>query len=155
MQVRWNNIRIAAPIGAAGWMRGARIAACLLAMSATSVPCDFGQTQAPSPSTTNSAQPKQSIINPAANRPPDKNDQMQMRERNAKKANFEAANEERKRQLTDDSAALLELSNELKTELNESTKDTLSVDVVRKADEIARLAHNVQVKMKLTINAAY
>jgi hypothetical protein len=154
MQVRWNEIRIMAAHDAGDWKRGARVAACLLAMAAASVPCDFGQSpQLSAP--TNSAQPKQSIINPAANRPPDKNDQMAMRERNAIKANYEAANEERKRQLTDDSAALLKLSNELKEELAKSTKDTLSLDVVRKADEIARLAHNVQVKMKLTVNAAY
>jgi hypothetical protein len=152
MQLRLNNIRIAPAHGATDWMRGARVAACLLAMGAASVPCDFGQAQAPA---TNSGPAKQSIILPEANRPPDKNDQMEMQQRSAKEATYEVANEERKRQLTDDSTALLALSNELKEELDKTNKDTLSLDVVRKADEIARLAHNVQVKMKLTVNAAY
>ena len=151
MRVRLNNNRIAPVHGAGHWRR---VAACLLAMGAAAAPSNFSQTQGPS-APTNSAQPKQSIIDPAANRPPDKNDQMAMRQRNATKASYEAANEERKRQLTDDSAALLALSNELKEELDKTTKDTLSLDVVRKADEIARLAHTVQLKMKLTVNAAY
>lgn len=149
MQSGWNRIQRSLPHSAAKWTRGAGVVACLMVMSAA-LPCAFGQ--APPPVTT---QPKQTIINPAVNRTPDKNEQMAMQERSAKRATYEAANAERKRQLTDDSAALLELSNELKAELDKTTKDTLSLDAVRKADAIARLAHNVQVKMKLTVNAAY
>jgi hypothetical protein len=150
MQPGWNSIEISPAHGAGKWTGRTRIVAFLLAMSAVAVPCDFSQ--APQATAT---QPRQMIIDPAANRPPDKNEQMEINERNATKATYEAANAERKRQLADDSAALLQLSNELKAELDKTTKDTLSLDVVRKADEIARLAHNVQVKMKLTVNAAY
>ncbi|HEY2861405.1 MAG TPA: hypothetical protein VGJ21_23545 [Terracidiphilus sp.] len=152
MQRRSDESRFAQDV--AKWPSRARAVTCLLALISASAPCNFSQTQAPSPPT-NLTQPKQSILNPEANRPPDKNAQMEMQERTAKKASYEAANTERKRQLTDDSAALLALSNELKDELDKSSKDTLSLDVVRKAEEIARLAHNVQVKMKLNVNAAY
>lgn len=131
-----------------------RALACLLVFGAAAIPADFSQTQGPQ-KPTNQAQPKTSIIDPAANRPPDANDQMEMRARNAKEANYEAANLERKRQLSDDSKRLLQLATELKSDVDKTSKDTLSIDVVRKADEIARLAHNVQVKMKLTVNAAY
>lgn len=134
------------------WIRGGRVLIFLLAAGVASVPCDFGQTSgAPS----NSAQPKQSIINPAANRPPDKNEQMEMREQHAKRANYEKANAERKRQLMDDSEALLVLATELKQEVDKTTEDTLSSEVSRKSEDIAKLAHDVQVKMKLTVNAAY
>lgn len=131
-----------------------RTLACLLALGAAAAPADFSQTQVPQ-GPTNQAQPKTSIIDPAANRPPDANDQMEMRSRIAKNASYEAANLERKRQLTDDSGRLLQLATELKQEVDKASKDTLSLDVLRKADEIARLAHNVQVKMKLSVNAAY
>jgi hypothetical protein len=57
-------------------------------------------------------------------------------------------NAERQKQLVDDAQKLLSLANELKADVDKSTKDTLSLDVVRKADEIEKLAHNVKEKMK-------
>jgi len=36
------------------------------------------------------------------------------------------------------------MANDLKTEVDKSTKDMLSVTVVRKADEIEKLAHKVR-----------
>jgi hypothetical protein len=90
---------------------------------------------------------------PEANRPLDANQKMQMQEQQQKKMNFEAANAERKKQLTDDSARLLKLANELKTEVDKTDKDTLSISVIRKADEIERLAKIVKEKMKLTVAA--
>ncbi len=87
---------------------------------------------------------------PQAN-PPDANEQMAMHEQNAKKANFDAVNSERKRQIADDSAKLLKLASDLKSEVDKTSKDTLSLGVIRKADEIEKLAHNVKEKMKLTM----
>lgn len=92
-----------------------------------------------------------SIILPAANRLPDANDRMEMQQRDLKRASYEAANAERMRQLDSDSALILKLSAELKAEIDKTPQDTLSLSVVRKAEEIERLAHNVQVKMKLTV----
>jgi len=54
----------------------------------------------------------------------------------------------RQKQLVEDTQKLLSLANELKADVDKSTKDTMSVDVIRKADEIERLAHNVKEKMK-------
>jgi hypothetical protein len=44
----------------------------------------------------------------------------------------------------DDSARLLELANQLKAEMGKATKDELSVSVVRKAEAIERLAHQMR-----------
>ena len=94
------------------------------------------------------------VLLPEANRPLDANQQMEMRQQQEKKQNFEAANIERKKQIADDSAKLLKLANELKTEVDKTTKDTLSLSVIRKADEIERLAHSVKEKMKLTVGGS-
>jgi len=79
---------------------------------------------------------------------------MAMREKQAKKLNFDAANLERKRQLTEDSALLLKLAGELKLEIEKTPKDTLSLSMIRKTEDIERLARSVQQKMKLTVGAA-
>jgi hypothetical protein len=63
---------------------------------------------------------------------------------------FTAANAERKKQIADDSIKLLKLATDLKSEVDKTTKDTLSLNVIRKADEIEKLAHDVKEKMKLT-----
>ncbi len=57
-------------------------------------------------------------------------------------------NDDRQKQLVDDTAKLLSLANELKVDVDKSSKDTLSLDVVRKADEIEKLAREVRDKMK-------
>jgi cell division protein FtsN len=54
-------------------------------------------------------------------------------------------------QLTRDTARLYELANELKTEMNKSTKDTLSLNVIRKADEVEKLAKKVRAEMQANI----
>lgn len=97
------------------------------------------------------AGPERPYIIPSANPMPDKNAQMQMRQQQDKQQDFEAANTERKRQLSEDSAELLTLAISLKAEVDKTNKDTLSLSVIRKADEIEKLAHAVKEKMKLTI----
>jgi nitric oxide reductase activation protein len=57
-------------------------------------------------------------------------------------------NNERQKQLVSDTDKLVALANELKADVEKSNKDTLSLDVVRKADEIEKLAHSVKEKMK-------
>lgn len=59
-------------------------------------------------------------------------------------------NADRQKQLVADTQRLLSLANELKADVDKSTKDTLSLDVIRKADEIEKLAHTVKEKMKGT-----
>lgn len=58
------------------------------------------------------------------------------------------ANEERQAQLKRDTDRLLKLATELKTSVDKTDQNTLSVDVVKKAEEIEKLAHSVKEKMK-------
>jgi hypothetical protein len=84
---------------------------------------------------------------------PDANAQMTMREQQQKQQNFEAANAERQKQIADDSAKLLKLAADLKAEVDKTNEDTLSLTVIRKAEEIERLAHSVKEKMKLSVGS--
>ena len=52
------------------------------------------------------------------------------------------------KQLADDTARLLTLANELKAELDKSSKDTLSLSVIKKAEQVEKLAHKVRDEMK-------
>ena len=58
------------------------------------------------------------------------------------------ANRERHVQLQRDTDNLLKLANELKQYVDKSNEHTLSLDVVKKAEEIEKLAHSVKEKMK-------
>jgi hypothetical protein len=124
-----------------------RILACL---AATAV---FAGSLRPAQQTAPGTLVKPDIPVSQANRLPDANAQMRMHEQQAKKQDFEAANAERKKQIAEDSAKLLKLANDLKAEVDKTTKDTLSLSVIRKAEEIEKLAHSVKEKMKLTVAA--
>jgi hypothetical protein len=58
------------------------------------------------------------------------------------------ANEERHVALKNDTDKLLKLAVELKSYVDKSGPNVLSVDVVKKAEEIEKLAHSVKDKMK-------
>ena len=83
---------------------------------------------------------------------PDKNDQAEMQQQKKKNQSYELANEARKKQISDDATRLLQLATELKAEVDKSDKETLSLNVIRKADTIEKLAKGVKEKMKLTVN---
>jgi hypothetical protein len=55
------------------------------------------------------------------------------------------------KQLADDTAKLLALANELKTELDKSNKDMLSLSVIKKAEQVEKLAHKVRDEMKANL----
>jgi len=57
-------------------------------------------------------------------------------------------NTDRQKQLVTDTQKLLALANQLKTDVDKSNKDMLSIDVIKKAEEIEKLAHAVKEKMK-------
>jgi hypothetical protein len=59
-----------------------------------------------------------------------------------------ARNTDRQKQLVQDTDKLLELAKQLKEEVNKSNKDMLSVDVVKKAAEIEKLAKSVKDRMR-------
>ncbi len=74
--------------------------------------------------------------------PPDPG-RVRMQEEQVKKVN-----DERQKKLVSDTAKLYEMAGELKEEVAKSDKNTLSVDVVKKAEEIERLARSVKDKMR-------
>jgi transcriptional regulator of nitric oxide reductase len=86
---------------------------------------------------------------PQPNQLPDAVQQTETGEQRAKQQGFEAANAERKKQIAEESAMLLKLATELKAEVDKTTKDTLSLSVIRKADEIEKMAHGVKEMRKL------
>jgi hypothetical protein len=53
---------------------------------------------------------------------------------------------ERRKQISDESADLVKLANSLKAEMDKTTKDELSLAVIRKATEIEQLAHKMRTK---------
>jgi hypothetical protein len=65
-----------------------------------------------------------------------------------KQRSGDSSKAERKKQIGDDCAKLLELATGLKSEVDKSTKDTLSVTVIRKAGEIEQLARKMRDEMK-------
>jgi hypothetical protein len=71
-----------------------------------------------------------------------------MTEGQKKQADAEA---QRKAEMAADTAKLLQLANELKAEMDKTSKDTLSLSVMKKADEIERLARKVRGEMKASL----
>jgi len=67
---------------------------------------------------------------------------------NMEKDMAKRANRERQAQLQRDTDNLLKLANQLKQYVDKSNEHTLSLDVVKKAEEIEKLAHSVKEKMK-------
>lgn len=74
--------------------------------------------------------------------PEDDNLARQMKEM-AKRANLE-----RQAQLKRDTDKLFQLSTELKQYVDKTNENVLSLDVLKKAEEIEKLAHNVKTRMK-------
>jgi len=58
------------------------------------------------------------------------------------------ANQERQAQLRRDTEHLYRLSEELKQYVDKSSENTLSLEVIKKAEEIEKLAHSVKERMK-------
>jgi hypothetical protein len=127
-----------------GVARLARAVASLAVMAALGASAAAGQ-QAPA------RNPDRPYLLPQVNRLPDANDQMLMREQQAGAQSFESANAERHKELAAESIELLALAADLRKEMEKTGKDTLSLEVIRKADEIEKLARDVKAKMKLTI----
>ncbi len=48
---------------------------------------------------------------------------------------------------------MLKLATDLKTEIDKTNKDTLSLVAVRKAGEIEKLARNIKDQLKLTLRS--
>ena len=81
-------------------------------------------------------------IDGSAAPPPDEN-QEQIAHDMAKKANLE-----RQTSLKNDTDKLVRLAGELKEYVDKSNENMLSLDVIKKAEEIEKLARSVKEKMK-------
>jgi len=64
---------------------------------------------------------------------------------------LEQLNVLRQREMTDETARLVRLANEVKAETNKSAMDSLSVVELRKVELIEKLAKSVREKMKATV----
>ena len=99
--------------------------------------------------TISAAQVQQQVPNgqqlPPFGEPPNANDPLQHQRLEKME---KARNSDRQKQLVEDTDKLLSLAKELKEEVDKSNKDTLSVDVVKKAAEIEKLAKNVKDRMR-------
>jgi hypothetical protein len=65
---------------------------------------------------------------------------------------FKELNELRQKEMTSDTAKLVALASDLKDELGKTGQETLSMNAVRKAEQIEKLAHDVRDRMKATIS---
>lgn len=74
-----------------------------------------------------------------------------MQEQREQDQDFENADAARRKLLADESAELLGLVAQLKNEMDKTDKDRLSLGVIRKAEQIEKLAKDVKAQMKLTI----
>jgi hypothetical protein len=71
---------------------------------------------------------------------------------NPAETHAETHTETHKDQIAADSAKLFQLANELKAEMDKSTKDTLSLSVMKKAEEVEKLAHKVRDEMRASLS---
>ena len=100
-----------------------------------------------------SANADNSKLFPDANGPPSRNDSARLSADETGKQNLDAARAGRDKQIEIDTAKLLELATQLKAEVDKTNKDTLSINVIRKADSIEKLAKGVKDEIKLTAGA--
>lgn len=84
---------------------------------------------------------------------PDANKQLEMNSRRVQQQTFASANAERKRQMSDDSARLLQFAAELNAQFAKDESSDSPQAAIAKADMIEKLAHDVKQKMKLTVAA--
>jgi len=75
-----------------------------------------------------------------------KDDQSPFGSSEAKQAKLR--NEDRQRRLVADTDKLLQLATQLHNDVGKTDQHILSLDVVRRADEIEKLAHSVKERMK-------
>lgn len=86
------------------------------------------------------------------NRTLDSHELNDLAEKTARKRNFEAANEARKRAMDDEANKLLILAKDLKAKADNLGSGPLPPTLMREAEVIEILANDLKEKMKLTVN---
>jgi len=77
---------------------------------------------------------------------------MLMNQVHQKRQNFDAANALREKQINDETAKLLILAKDLKSQMDKLGDRPLPDRLLREAEVIELLAHDVQTKMTLTVS---
>lgn len=114
------------------------IAAFLLVLGLTALQPTFASQQQQTPTTPlPTGRPNSPFGEAEPNIPPQMQKDMEKR-----------ANQQRQEELKRDTERLLKLSTELKEYVDKSNENVLSLDVIKKADEIEKLAHSVKTKMR-------
>jgi hypothetical protein len=85
------------------------------------------------------------VLSPPGQHPTPENESLPPR---LEEQQAQARNNERQKRLVADTDKLLALATDLKAQVDKTNRDTLSVDVIKKADEIEKLAHSVKERMK-------
>lgn len=123
--------------------------ACILASATTACSAQIAHAQTtPSQTVPIADKPSQS---PLATPAPNANAPVITQQQ--KQQDLAQSNADPQSQLSNDIAKLLKLATDLRAEVDKTDKDTLSVNVIRKADEIERLAHGVKEKMKPSVGS--
>lgn len=137
---RGSSISGASPaVGRFHWMPWATANAMLMFLVAVVGVIAQDRQPAATPAQTGSAlQANTSPTKPGASKPA----------KQTKEEKAAAAENLRKHQIADESTQLLAMAIALKKEVDKTNKDMLSVNVIRKADEIEKLAHTVKEKIK-------
>lgn len=78
-------------------------------------------------------------------RPDNLNDPMAVQQRASRARAFA---EDRQKHIVDETAKLLQLATELKVDMEKNNKSEPPVDVIRKAEDIEKLAHDVKQRMR-------
>jgi len=75
-------------------------------------------------------------------------------EKDMREQQLKEANKKRQQDLKNDTDKLFQLATELKAAVDKTNENMLSLEVVRKADEVEKLAKRVREKMKETVGTA-
>jgi hypothetical protein len=76
---------------------------------------------------------------------------MSQQEKEMQDRQLKAANKKREEDIRNDTDKLFQLATELKAAVDKTNENMLSLDVIRKADEVEKLAKRVKNKMKESI----
>jgi len=125
--------------------RWAMVCVCILAMGAALA----GTPQQVQPSSAQTGSGPAPATEPGANHPASGAASKATPSPPAGELNPGTLNAGRREQIAASSARLLKLATELKAEVDKSSKDTLSVSVIRKAEEIEKLARSVKETTRL------
>lgn len=93
-----------------------------------------------------SSEPQAGAPQGASIAPDGANPQAATSEQGSKSPSPASPADQKKKQIADDTSNLLKLANQLKAEVDKTSQDTMSVPVIRQAEEIEKLAHRMRTK---------